>query len=103
LARQHFVQHTSQRIDVAARVKLPFTTDLFRTHVRRSSDKKSRGRQRFPGRVLCLCNSEVGDERAISSEENVLRLDIAVDYALGLRIVERASNVGRDTDGLVDR
>ena len=48
-------------------------------------------------------DAEVGDERLAVMQENVLGLDVAVDDAVAVRVVERARDFGRDAHRVVDR
>ena len=48
-------------------------------------------------------DSEVGDEGLAFLEEDVLRLEIAMDHVMPVRIIERARDRRRYADGLVDR
>ena len=45
---------------------------------------------------------EVGDERLPLLEQNVLRLDVAMDDATLVRVLKRLRDIARDRDGLVD-
>ena len=48
-------------------------------------------------------DAEVGDQRSAVVQQNVLRLDVAVDDAVPVRIVERGSHLGGDPHGVRDR
>ena len=47
-------------------------------------------------------DAEVGDDRGAAGEENVLRFDVAVDDAFGVRGGERARDVAHDGDDFGD-
>ena len=46
---------------------------------------------------------EVGDQRLAVVEQNVLGLDVAMDHAVPVRVVERVGHLARDPHGFVDR
>ena len=46
---------------------------------------------------------EVGDQRVPVVQQDVLGLDVAVDDAVPVRVVERVGDLARDAHGLVDR
>ena len=49
-------------------------------------------------------DAEVGDERAaIGREQHVLGLDVAVEHAVLVRVMERGGHFARDPDRLVER
>ena len=83
LAGDELVQHDPERVDVAALVgRIAF--DLLRRHVRRRAEHRAaRGHARVADRAR---EPEVGDaDAALLVDEHVLRLEIAVDDALGVR------------------
>ena len=48
-------------------------------------------------------DTEVGDSRLASFEEDILRLDVAMDHALGMRIGEGGRHVAADLDRVLER
>ena len=48
-------------------------------------------------------DTEVGDERAPVLQQDVLGLDVAVDHALAVRVVQRTRHLPRETHGVADR
>ena len=103
LAREHFIDDASKRIDIATRVELPVGCGLFRTHVLWSAEGEPR-----LGQSLSTChgdrsgNPEVGDHGVTRLEENVFRFDISVDDALTVGIGERVRNFTANMNGLLE-
>ena len=48
-------------------------------------------------------DAEVGDQRAAVVQQDVLGLDVAVDHAMPVGVVEGAGDLGREADGVGDR
>jgi hypothetical protein len=48
-------------------------------------------------------DAEVGHQRVAALQENVLRLDIAVDDAVLVGVLERIGGLGRDPDSVAQR
>ena len=44
-----------------------------------------------------------GDERMIAIDEDVLRLDVAMDHAVSVRVLQRVGDVAHDRQRLGDR
>ena len=102
-AGEHLVEHAAQRVDIAARIRL-IARRLLGTHVRRSADAHARARESLAdGRVQRARDAKVGDERMPGSEENVLRLDVAMDDAVLVRVGERARHLPCELDRIGDR
>ena len=55
------------------------------------------------GAVEGLGDAEVGDARAAATQQDILRLHVAVHDTLGVRVVERAGDVAQDRHGLGER
>ena len=88
LAREHLVEHRGQAVDVGPRVELAVARRLLRAHVgRRADGEPGLGEPRVaaaqrPG------DPEVGHQGvAVPGEQEVLRLDVAVDHALVVGVV----------------
>ena len=103
IARKGFIQHGAERIDVGAAVDLTIAGGLFGRHVLRGAEREAGLRDpRAAGVADGECDPEVGDEGLAFVEENVLGLEVAVDHAVPVRVVERAGNRGRDVECFVD-
>ena len=71
--------------------------DLLRREVLRGAERRVRRGQVVAG----LRDAEVGDEHAaVGRQQDVRRLDVAVDDAAAVRGVERVGDLGQDRDGL---
>jgi len=103
LARKHLIQHAPQRVDVGARIEGALAGGLLRAHIaRRAHDQPGVGQA--ARLVPRSCDAEVGDEgRSVGREQQVLGLDVAMQDAVLVRVLERAGGFGRDTYGLVER
>ena len=105
---QHLVQHAAQREDIAGRLG-GLAPRLLRRHVtKRAEDGAGRiAAMRAPepspvaGTEGDPREAEVEDlDPAVAGEEDVLRLEVAVDDALGVRRRQAVREGGPDLDGL---
>ena len=100
-------QDAAERVDVGASVDLP-ALSLLRGRVADRADELARGRQ--PGdRARVLGEPEVGEvdvverlRRSPVDEQDVGRLDVAVDEPEPVRRVERARDLAADRDGAIE-
>ena len=104
LAGEHLVQDGGERVDVAARVDEPVSRRLFRAHVLWRAERQAglgepRARRSGDGE----CDPEVRHHRLVVLEQDILGLDVAVDHAVAMRVVERRGDVGGEADGFVNR
>jgi hypothetical protein len=102
LAGQHLVQHAGQRVDVAARADLLLCRRLLGTHVVRRAETQAR--LRHPParrRTHCQRDAEVRHHGATLVQQDVLRLDVAMDDAVAVRVVEGVSHAHGHADRLV--
>ena len=103
LSGKHFVADARERINVAARADVFLRRRLFRRHVERGAERQARfGQAAASGRAHCERDAEVGHHRPAVGEENVLRLDVAMDDALFVRVVQCIGDVGGDLHRVVD-
>ena len=58
------------------------------------------GIQRAAGALHRERDPEISDQRRTIMQENILRLDVAVNHVLAMRVVERARNVSLVTSGI---
>ena len=102
---EQLVQDGRQRVDVDGGARRQALDDLGRQVVRRADDLRGAGSRR--GRVDQLGDAEVGEqggvraagaERALHVEQDVLRLDVAVDDPGGVRGGEPVGDVRDDRD-----
>ena len=98
LAGEHLVQHRAERVDVAARVDRALAHRLLGAHVLRRAEREARLRHALRRRRCCTRerDAEVGDERVPVLQQDVLRLDVAMDDAVPVRVVERVGDLARD-------
>ena len=104
LADEELVGNAAERIEIRAAVDVRIGGDLLGRHVLRRSDREAHRRQRFrltgcAGRIQRLADPEVGDGRAVAGEEDVLRLDVAVNHTALVREVERSRDIAQDPGG----
>ncbi len=89
---------------MSARVDRPLAHRLLGRHVLgRPEGKPGLRHPRAAGGTHRQRDAEVRDERAAVVEQNILRLDVAVDHAMPVRVVERARHLARETHRVVDR
>ena len=105
LAREHLVEHASERINVGAGIEVALPAGLFGAHV-------CRGAHDHPGlgkpvhRVLLdgAGDSEIGHQRVVlPGQQDVPRLDVPVHDAVAVSAVERVGDLAGEAHRLVDR
>ncbi len=100
LARQHLEQHAAQAVDVAPPVEVLASVDLLRAHVGRSADHVPGGGLRAadgPG------DAEVRHQRVPRIQQDVGRLDVAVDHVAAVRVAQRVRHLASDLERLGHR
>ena len=103
LAGEQLVQHAGEAVLIAATVGA-LVERLLGAHVLRRADDESRaGDARRLRGARGERDAEVGDHRLALVDEDVLRLDVAMDDVARVRVVERRRDLPRDGDGVVDR
>jgi hypothetical protein len=92
MSREHLEENAAKTVDVAAPVYLS-SRRLLWTHIRCGADGNARACQLL---VACYFNrssdSKISDDSVSMREQNVARLDVAVDEPLGVRICECVGN-----------
>ena len=95
LARQHLVHHAAERVEIAAPVDRS-PAALLGAHVRRrAGPERGLAPGGRPGRVERAGDAEIGDDRLAVLEQDVLGLDVPVDDAAAVGVVERAGDLAR--------
>ena len=103
VASEHLVRQGAERIDVAAGVNGAFAHRLLGAHVLRGPETQSGLRHaRTAGRLHSERDAEIGHERAAIVQENVFRLDVAMNDVLPVRVIQRTGHFARDPDGIDD-
>ena len=101
-AGDHLVEDQTERVEIDAMVHLS-ARHLFRRHVARRAEQLAAARH-VGGRGQRLRQAEVRDvRRARVIDQDVVRLQVAVDDAFGVRGGERVGDLPRDRDGALDR
>ena len=92
-SRKHLEQDTAEAVHVRARIGRQ-AEGLLGTHVPRRADGLARLRDReIAGGADRARDAEIGNHRVVRREQNVFRLDVAVDDALRVGERERVSDV----------
>ena len=100
-SRHHLIERGAQCVEVAPRVGAP-PEGLLRRHVRRGADHHPLLRQ--AGAVEGDGQTEIAELRgAVQIEVDVRGLEIAVDHAAGVRVLERPAELLGDAERLVAR
>ena len=98
-AAQHLVEHRAERVDVAPAVHRALGPGLLRAHVLRGAEREAGLGEPGSARLLHReCDAEVGEQRVAALQQDVLRLDVAVDHALGVGVAQRFGHLDRDPD-----
>jgi hypothetical protein len=101
-AHQHLVDHRAERVDVAARVDLSIRRRLLRTHVFwRAQRQPCLGDAIAPGRGDRQRDPEIRHHRLAFLQQDIARLDIAVNHVAAVRVLQRRRHLRSDFDGLV--
>ena len=105
LAGQHLVQHGGERVDVGARVERLVARRLLGAHVGRRPDHEPGVGQLLVARALQRpSDAEVGDQRvAVPREQQVLGLDVPVDHAVLVGVLQRLRRLARDPERVLHR
>ena len=99
-ARQHLVHDACQRVLIAAAVHFG-ARRLLGAHVGGRAERHARGGERVAtGLAHGVRDAEVGDHGVAPGQQNVLGLDVAVDDAPAVRVVERLGHFGGDLQRL---
>ncbi len=105
LAGQHFVQHHPERVHIGPGIDVVLARGLLRTHVLRRADADAGLGQ--PDSAFADAPdkryAEVGDQSAAVVEQNVVRLDVAMDHAAPVGILQPGGDFSRDPDRLRHR
>jgi hypothetical protein len=104
LAGEQLPGEDAEGVDVRAMVGRGIGGRLLRGEVRRGPDDQAADRQRRTGRrIQRLRDAEVGEKDVLTTEQHVLRLDVAVDDRLAVGVRERPADTPEDAYGLGDR
>ncbi len=103
LPGQHLVEHGAQRIDVAPRGDFALPHRLLRRHVERRAEAHAGfGHPGTAGAADRERNAEVRHQGLSVVEQDILRLDVAMDHAMAVGIVECARHLRCNPDGIGD-
>jgi hypothetical protein len=103
LAGEHLIEHAPQRVDIGARSDALVARRLLGAHVVGRAHAEPGLRQpRARTRAERERDAEVGDDRLSILKEDVRGLDVPVEHARAMRVVERARDARGDAHGFVD-
>src|SRR4029079_14963023 len=100
---EHFVQDATQGVEVRPAIESGFGRRLLGAHVGWSTQGES-----GLGEPLCACradrpgNAKIRNDGMAVREQNVLRLDIAVDYTLRMGAAQRLGHFTGDPHRLLN-
>jgi hypothetical protein len=104
LTGQHLVDHAGEAVLIAPGVELLAPGRLLGTHVRRGPDGHPGLREALAARrVDRPRNPEIDDNGVSRLEQDVLRLDVAMDHAVTVRIAQGACYRARDLHRVLER
>ena len=104
LSREHLVQHAGERVEIAPAVEVLLAGGLLRAHIGRRPDRHPRPGERLAaGGTHRLGDPEVRHHRVAALEQDVLRLDVAVDDAPAVRVAQRVGHLAGDPKRVVHR
>jgi hypothetical protein len=100
---EHLVGHGAQGVHVTARADDALAHRLFRRHVRRGAERHAGLGHAAATRLLDgQGDAEVGDEGRPFLQQDVFRLDVAVDDALAMSVVEGGGDFTGETDRVLN-
>ncbi len=102
LARQHLERHAAERVQVGGRPD-GVAHRLLGAHVGRRADRHAGLRELLAGLGGGARDAEVGHQGVAAREQDVLRLDVAVDDAEGVGRAERVRHLVGDLQRVVHR
>ena len=109
LPSKHFVEYAGEAVHVRPSIDPVALEDLLGTHVRRGADGQSRIGKLLAGKRVSgrfrqgARQTEVRDQRVIAREQDVARLDVAVQNALCVCLVQRVGHLEGEPDRYIDR
>ncbi len=92
---EHLVQHAGERVEIAPGIRR-LAAGLLRRHVLRRADHEAHPGKFFAAGLGRPGDPEVGDARVALHQEDVLRLDVAVDHVPGVGVVQGVGDPPRD-------
>jgi len=102
---QQFVGEHADSVDVGTVIEMGIAGRLLRSHVRRRADCHARSRTLggAAGFAHGLGHPEVGDQRMAATQQDVVRLDVAMHDPMAVGAGQRIHHLPDDPHRLVDR
>jgi hypothetical protein len=93
LAGEHFVGHRAERVEIGARVDGAVARCLLGAHVLRCAQRQAGLCDTLPASLAHReRDAKVGHQRLPVGQQHILRLQVAMDHAAPVRVVERLGN-----------
>jgi hypothetical protein len=102
LAREQLVQHAPQAVHVAPRVERALARRLLGAHVLGRAHHEPGLGEPFLVAPRGEGDAEVGHHRLALVQQDVLGLDVAVDQAVGVGVVQGGGHLPHQAHGLID-
>ena len=104
-ARQQFVRHHAERIDVRPRVGIRVSRRLLRAHVRRRAERNAHCGELLAPRGFAqrFGHAEIRHERVTIREHHVLGLQVAMHHRALVRVRHRVGDVAEDAHRIRNR
>jgi hypothetical protein len=101
--REHFVEDAPETVEVAATVDVAIPGRLLGAHVHRRTNREAGLGQSVPaGCDDRSSDAEIGNHRMPGLEEDILGLDVAVQYSVTVGILQRVRNFTSDLHSLAE-
>jgi hypothetical protein len=103
LTREHFVEDAPERVEIAATVEVLLSSRLFRAHVLHGTDGHAGLGQLFSDAALMAFAMPKSATSGVAAlEQDVLRLDVAVNDAVGVRVAQGVGDFAGDLECVID-
>ncbi len=104
MSGQHLVRHAGEAVEIAAPIEVRVRRRLLRAHIAGCPHRHPRLRQAVPLRRRDRpTDAKIRDQRVPAAQEDVLRLDVAVDDVMAMGEAQGVGDLAGDRERIVER